>query len=144
MYWTSFFGRHGGHHGRYFGGGRDCGDGAGPGFGGGRGRRLEAVALGLGLDAAQRARLDDLLTLARQLRRDARGGLLDGVGSLFDGDTLDRAQAERVLNEQLDRGRAELPKLIAAAGDFFDGLDAEQRAALRFGLRAARRLRGGR
>lgn len=96
-------------------------------------RAVDRVASKLDLDAAQKARLD---VLAERLVAQ-RAAMLAGtdpraaVKGLVAGPSFDRAGAEALLVAKTDTLRAGAPAVIAAFGDFYDGLNADQQAKLR-------------
>ena len=95
---------------------------------------LEHISKSLDLDAAQQAKLQALTT---QLH--AQHDKLMAPGSdphtrfaaLIAGSTFDRAGAQALVDEKLAAIKAGSPALIAAAGDFFDSLRADQQQKVR-------------
>jgi Spy/CpxP family protein refolding chaperone len=95
---------------------------------------LEHISKSLDLDAAQQAKLQALTT---QLH--AQHDKLMAPGSdpharlqaLMAGNTFDRAGAQALLDEKLAAIKANSPALIAAVGDFFDSLRADQQQKVR-------------
>lgn len=94
---------------------------------------VDRIAGRMDLDATQRAQLDTLAdTLLTQ-----RKALLAGtepraaLQGLVAGSTFDRAGAEALLMAKTDALRAGAPAVIAAFGDFYDGLNPDQQARLR-------------
>ena len=96
-------------------------------------RVVDRVASKLDLDATQKARLQ---VLADRLV-EQRAAMLAGsdpraaVKALVAGPAFDRAGAEALLVAKTDTLRAGAPAVIAAFGDFYDGLNADQQAKLR-------------
>jgi protein CpxP len=96
-------------------------------------RVVDRVASKLDLDAAQKAKL---ALLAERLV-EQRSAMLAGsdpraaVHALVAGPAFDRAGAEALLTAKTDVLRAGAPALIAAFGDFYDSLNADQQQKLR-------------
>jgi len=117
---------------------------------GGRHRADDDVALSLlaarlDLDAAQTERLNQVLSLLQHQRRSLGAALHgDELQQLFASENFDRVAAQAQLDGRLDQLRAAGPALLAALGDFFDGLDFDQQQALRFQLRGRRGRHNGR
>jgi len=101
-----------------------------------RAKMVERVAGKLELDTTQKAKLDALaekLQAQRLAVRDA-GGSGDPRSqfkALFAGATLDRAGAQKLIDEKTDAVRVGSGDVIAAAADFFDGLNAAQQQKVR-------------
>jgi Spy/CpxP family protein refolding chaperone len=103
---------------------------------------VDRIAGRLDLDAAQKARL---AALAEQLHQQhlALRGKSDpraDVQSLVAGDRFDRARAQGLLAEKTAALQAGSPALVAAFGDFYDGLSPAQQAKVREFMQ---RRRGG-
>ncbi|MCW5611317.1 MAG: Spy/CpxP family protein refolding chaperone [Rubrivivax sp.] len=96
-------------------------------------RVVERVASRMDLDAAQKARLavlgDRLLEQRAALL--AGGDPRAAVQGLVAGASFDRAGAEALLIAKTDALRQGAPAVIAAFGDFYDGLRPEQQQQLR-------------
>lgn len=98
-----------------------------------KGHVVERIAGRMDLDATQRQQLD---ALGEQLLAQ-RKALMAGtdpraaVQALVAGNSFDRAGAEALLIAKTDAVRAGAPAVIAAFGDFYDGLRPEQQAKLR-------------
>ncbi len=94
---------------------------------------VERVADRMDLDAGQRQQLD---LLGEQLLVQ-RKALMAGtepraaLQALVAGNSFDRAGAEALLMAKTDALRAGAPAVIAAFGDFYDGLRPEQQTKLR-------------
>ncbi|MCB1982532.1 MAG: Spy/CpxP family protein refolding chaperone [Rhodoferax sp.] len=107
---------------------------------------VERIAGRMDLDAAQRQHLDALADALLAQRK----ALLAGnepraaLRALVAGPVFDRAGAESLLTAKTDALRAGAPALIAAFGDFYDSLNAEQQATLRERLAQGPRHRGPR
>lgn len=92
------------------------------------------LARKLKLDDAQHEHLQRIQEVVRQLRADAREGWSYrrlGLLELLSGERLDRDEALRLARVPSAMVNDALPKLVEAFGDFFDRLDAAQRARLR-------------
>jgi Spy/CpxP family protein refolding chaperone len=95
---------------------------------------LEHISKSLDLDAAQQVKLQ---ALSAQLR--SQHDKLMGTGTdphermkaLIAGNTFDRAGAQALVDEKLAAIKANSPALIAAAGDFYDSLRADQQQKVR-------------
>ena len=96
---------------------------------------VDRAARKLDLTAAQRELLSTLLRQLQAQRAAMKSGLPELKG-LLAGESFDRNTATQMLDARLDAIRAAGPSVINGAGDFFDSLDAEQKQALRFMLRA--------
>jgi Spy/CpxP family protein refolding chaperone len=94
---------------------------------------VERIADRMDLDAGQRQQLD---LLGEQLLVQ-RKALMAGsepraaLQALVAGNSFDRAGAEALLMAKTDALRAGAPAVIAAFGDFYDGLRPEQQTQLR-------------
>lgn len=99
-----------------------------------RGRLLDRAGSELALDDAQRVRLGDLFDALDAQRQALVGDTPDPraeMRALIAGPTFDRAKAQSLLTEKTDAVRMAGPAVIAAAGDFFDGLNPDQQARVR-------------
>jgi len=101
-----------------------------------RARMVARVADKLELDAGQKAKLDALaqkLHAQRMAVRDAGGGgePRSQFKALFAGPTLDRAGAQKLVDEKTAAVQAGSGDVIAAAADFYDGLNAAQQQKVR-------------
>ncbi|MET0382339.1 MAG: Spy/CpxP family protein refolding chaperone [Burkholderiaceae bacterium] len=97
-------------------------------------RLLERIGRELNLDADQSAKLQ---ALGAQLKAQ-RAAMMDGgarpgdrMKALIAGGTFDRAGAQQLVDEKVAQIKANSPALIAAAGDFFDSLNAAQQQQVR-------------
>lgn len=96
-------------------------------------RVIDRVASKLELDAAQKAKLG----LVADRLVEQRAAVLAGtdprtaVQALVSGPAFDRAGAEALLMAKTDALRVGAPAVIAAFGDFYDSLNADQQAKLR-------------
>lgn len=97
---------------------------------------LARVGARLDLDDGQQRRF---ATWIEQLQhqRDALKRLVGGpeLASLFAQEQFARGPAQQLFDAKLDALRAAGPGVVAAFGDFFDSLDADQQQALRFMMR---------
>ena len=105
-----------------------CGRGA-PG-----GWMLRRVSRKLDLDESQQQRL----TSAQGRMQDLRAGMQaareqhrDALLALLSGERFDRTEAMRLLKVPAAVAAETAPELVAAFGDFYDGLNAGQRTRLR-------------
>jgi len=101
-----------------------------------RAKIVARVADKLELDAQQQAKLDALvqkLHAQRMAVRDAGGGgePRSQFKALFAGNTLDRAGAQKLVDEKTTAVQAGSSEVIAAAADFYDGLNAAQQQKVR-------------
>ncbi|MBI3156123.1 MAG: Spy/CpxP family protein refolding chaperone [Burkholderiales bacterium] len=107
---------------------------------------VERIAGRMDLDAAQRQHLDALADALLAQRKALLAGSEPraALQALVAGPVFDRAGAEALLMAKTDALRAGAPALIAAFGDFFDSLNAEQQAGLRERLAQGPRQHGRR
>lgn len=96
-------------------------------------RVIDRVASKLDLDAAQKARLGVVADRLVEQRAAMLAGTdpRSAVKALVAGPAFDRAGAEALLTAKTDALRAGAPAVIAAFGDFYDSLNADQQAKLR-------------
>ena len=96
-------------------------------------RIVEKVAGKLDLDEAQKARLGVLADALREQRKAlvAGGNPREQVQALVAGPTFDCAGAKSLLDAKTAALQGGSPAVIAAFGDFYDGLRPEQQARLR-------------
>jgi len=95
---------------------------------------LRRVSRKLDLDAAQQQRLTGVQGRMQELRADmqaAKEEHRDALLALLSGERFDRTEAMRLLNVPVAVAAETAPELIAAFGDFYDGLNAKQRTRLR-------------
>ena len=106
-----------------------------------KGHVVERIASRMDLDATQRQLLDALgeQLLAQRQALMAGTDPRTAVQALVAGNSFDRAGAEALLIAKTDAVRAGAPAVIAAFGDFYDGLRPEQQAKLREHLAKGRR-----
>jgi len=105
-----------------------CGRGA-PG-----GWMLRRVSRKLDLDAAQQQRLSSVQGRMQDLRagmQAAKEEHRDALLALLSGERFDRAEAMRLLKVPAAVAAETAPELVAAFGEFYDGLNAGQRTRLR-------------
>jgi Spy/CpxP family protein refolding chaperone len=106
-----------------------------------KGRVVEKIAGRMDLDAAQKAHLTVLADRLVEQRSAmlAGGDPRSAVPALVAGNSFDRAGAEALLMSKTDALRAGAPGVIAAFGDFYDGLRPEQQQELRELMQRGRR-----
>jgi len=94
---------------------------------------LAHIGKTLNLDANQAARLKVLADQLHAQHAAMMGGVSphDRIKGLIAGNTFDRAGAQQLVNEKVSQIQANSPALIAAAGDFFDSLNATQQQQVR-------------
>ena len=99
-----------------------------------RDRMVDRVASKLDLSAEQKGRL---AVVADKLREQRLALMPQGsdpraqVQALVAGDKFDRTRAQALVGEKTAAVTAKSPELIAAFGDFYDGLNAAQQARVR-------------
>jgi Spy/CpxP family protein refolding chaperone len=99
-----------------------------------RARMIERVGEKLDLDAAQKDKLGVLADRLREQRAALVAGTSDPraeLQALVAGPTFDRARANAFVQSKTEALRGKSPEVIAAAGDFYDGLRPEQQAKVR-------------
>lgn len=98
-----------------------------------RERMLDRVGRKLDLDAAQKAKLAVLADKLAAQRTALRGGQdpRTQVQALVAGDRFDRARAQALVSEKAAAVTTGSPEVIAAFGDFYDGLRPQQQAQVR-------------
>lgn len=98
-----------------------------------KGRAVDRVASKLSLDAAQKARLQILADQVVAQRTAMMAGTEPraAIQALVAGNAFDRAGAEALLTAKTDALRTGAPTVIAAFGDFYDGLNPEQQQTVR-------------
>lgn len=94
---------------------------------------LAHIGKKLDLDANQSARLKALgdLLVAQHMPAAAGADPHAAMQALIAGNTFDRAGATQLMNQHIARMQANGPAVIAAAGDFFDSLNATQQQEVR-------------
>ena len=95
---------------------------------------LAHIGKTLNLDANQSAKLQVLATTLHAGHAALAGGAVnphDRMKALIAGNTFDRAGAQQLVNEKVAAIQTNSPALIAAAGDFFDSLNATQQEQVR-------------
>jgi periplasmic protein CpxP/Spy len=109
-----------------------------------KGRVVEKIGERMDLDAAQKAQLTVLADRLVEQRSAmlAGGDPRSAVRALVAGNSFDRAGAETLLMTKTDALRAGAPGVIAAFGDFYDGLRPEQQQELRELMQRGRRHGG--
>ena len=96
-------------------------------------KAADKLAQALDLDEAQRERLATLIDRLQAQRAALRGEaeLRHELLALVADDSFDRWRAQDLVNARLLAVRHEGPRVIAALGDFFDGLRPEQQDKVR-------------
>jgi Spy/CpxP family protein refolding chaperone len=98
-----------------------------------RGKAVDRIAGKLDLSEAQKAKLgvlaDELIAQRKAMR--GSGEPKAELQSLIAGTTLDSGKAQAWLDQKTQAVQAGSPKVIAALGDFYDSLNAEQQAQVR-------------
>lgn len=95
---------------------------------------LAHIGKTLNLDANQSAKLQVLANTLHAGHAALAGGAVnphDRMKALIAGNTFDRAGAQQLVNEKVAAIQTKSPALIAAAGDFFDSLNATQQQQVR-------------
>jgi protein CpxP len=94
---------------------------------------LEHISKSLDLDAAQQGKLQALTAQLHAQHDKLMSGTdpHERMTSLIAGNTFDRAGAQALVDEKIATLRANSPALIAAAGDFYDSLRADQQQKVR-------------
>lgn len=95
---------------------------------------LRRVSRKLDLDVAQQQRLTSVQGRMQDLRADmqaAKEEHRDALLVLLSGERFDRTEAMRLLKVPVAVVAETAPELVAAIGDFYDGLNANQRTRLR-------------
>ncbi|MDQ3565598.1 MAG: Spy/CpxP family protein refolding chaperone [Pseudomonadota bacterium] len=99
-----------------------------------RAKRAERISTELGLNDAQKQKLstffDKLSEQHKAMMGDSKGRH-ERIRSLIKDESFDRERAQALLNEKAARLQSNGPKLIAAAADLFDSLNAEQQQKAR-------------
>ncbi|MFT4266134.1 MAG: periplasmic heavy metal sensor [Xenophilus sp.] len=96
-----------------------------------RERIVARMSSRLGLDAAQRAKLNVLADRLQALREAGGGETRSQFKALFAADKLDRQRAAQLVDEKTAAVRTGSADVIAAAGDFFDSLNPAQQQKVR-------------
>jgi protein CpxP len=96
-------------------------------------RAIDHATRSLALDAVQQARLGVLIDTLQQQRQALRGSADPRAQfqALMGDGTFDRWHAQDLINSKLASVRDGSPKLVAAAGDFYDSLRPEQQRQVR-------------
>jgi hypothetical protein len=95
---------------------------------------LRRVSRKLDLDAAQQQRLSSVQGHMQDLRatmQAAKEQHRDALLALLSGERFDRTEAMRLLKVPTAVAAETVPELVAAFGDFYDGLSVGQRTRLR-------------
>lgn len=97
-------------------------------------RMVEKVAKKLDLDDSQKEKLtiakEAALTLHQAVRND-RQALQNDILSLVSSETFDQALVLDHINAKTNAVQENMPAVVAAVGDFYDSLNAEQQAEIR-------------
>lgn len=98
-----------------------------------RAKMVERAASRLDLDAAQKGKLEVLAVKLSEQRRALMGGAhpREQVQALVAGERFDRARAQALVAEKVAVLNAGSPEVVAAMGDFYDSLTAEQQQKVR-------------
>jgi Spy/CpxP family protein refolding chaperone len=121
-----------GHHGRHGGGPMSEADAVKM-----RDRMVERATTELKLDATQKQRLVVMLDKMHAQRQAMMGGAVAGkppreeLQALMSGARFDRSGAQALVDGKTAAVKAGSPELIAAVGDFYDGLTADQQTKVR-------------
>jgi Spy/CpxP family protein refolding chaperone len=89
------------------------------------------IVKNLDLDAAQTARLDALIAKVHAQHENGPADFHTQLLTLVQGNSLDRAGAQTLVDTHLQKMREAAPTIIAAAGDFYDGLRPDQQQKMR-------------
>ena len=92
---------------------------------------VEHISDELTLDDAQQqalSTLKDTVLESRQKMRDQVKPLPDEIINLLSADTFDQTKALEIVNNKTATINASAPEVIAALGNFMDGLNAEQKS----------------
>ena len=119
-----------------------CGHRMGHGWGGDatpeqaaewRAKMVDRMASKLELNADQKAKLTVLADRmhAQRMAMRGEGDPRSQVKSLVAGDKFDRAKAQALVQQKTEAVRVGSPEIIAALGDFYDSLNAEQQQKVR-------------
>lgn len=99
-----------------------------------RGKAIERVASKLDLNEDQKKRLGTLADRLQEQRLALMGSGTDPRAefqALIAGEKFDRTRAQAMVNEKTGAIQSKSPAVLAAAGDFFDGLTPAQQAKVR-------------
>lgn len=108
-------------------------------------KMIDRVSSALALTDAQRQKLVLLSERMREQRKALIGTTSDPraqLQSLVSGAKFDRTRGQAIIDEKIEAIRAKSPDVVAAAGDFFDSLDARQQQQLRDHLHKRHRWSG--
>jgi Spy/CpxP family protein refolding chaperone len=95
---------------------------------------IERVASRLDLNADQKAKLGvlaDRLQEQRTALMGQGGNPRTEVQALVAGDKFDRAKAQALVSQKTEAIQSKSPQVVAALGDFYDSLNAQQQAKVR-------------
>ena len=107
-----------------------------------REKMIDRVASRLDLNAEQKGKLG---VLADRLQEQRAALLPPGadpraeVRSLVAGDKFDRAKAQVFVSQKTEAVQSKSPQVVAALGDFYDSLNAQQQAKVREYMQGGRR-----
>jgi periplasmic protein CpxP/Spy len=99
-----------------------------------RSKMIERVSSKLDLNEDQKQRLGVLADKLKEQRTALTGTTTDPraqVQALVAGEKFDRARAQAIIGEKTAALTAKSPEVIAAAGDFYDSLNATQQQKVR-------------
>ncbi len=95
---------------------------------------INFISAELDLDATQEqalVALKDEVLIARELMQEQMRPTKDEIMALFEADSFDQARALEIINAKTSALNQAAPAVIAAFGNFLDGLDAEQKAEIK-------------
>lgn len=99
-----------------------------------RAKVVSKISRKLELNAAQQLKLDDLANEIVAQRNAFRGEGPDTqthLAALIQGDKFDRTRAQALLDQKTQAIQGNAPQVLAALGDFYDSLNAEQQKEVR-------------
>ena len=99
-----------------------------------RAKVVSKITSKLALNAAQQQKLEGLAHEIVAQRTALRGDSKDPrteMAALIQGDTFDRIRAQALLDQKTQAIQTNSPKVLAALGDFYDSLNAEQQKKVR-------------
>lgn len=99
-----------------------------------RAKVVSKISKKLELNAAQQQKLDGLADEIVAQRSAFRGQGNDAkvdIPALIQGDKFDRVRAQALLDQKTQAIQTNAPKVLAALGDFYDSLNAEQQNEVR-------------
>ncbi len=112
-----------------------------------REKMIERVSAQLELNADQKLKLGVLADKVQEQRLALKGKSSDPkaeIQALITGEKFDRARAQSMVGEKTAAISSKSPEVVAALGDFYDGLNAGQQQKVRDFLQRGGRHWGGR